>query len=93
MALRRKQTLAELDYVMSLTHNKINVKRGDGADGKSLYQHDKESGRGELCENNYVILELEKEDFLLGIDDVYQIELDANRNFIEIKYQTDVQKN
>ena len=93
LALRRKQTLSELDYVMSLVHNKINVKRPDGADGKSLYQHDKESGREELCENNYVVLELKREDFLLGIDDVYQIQFDANKNFIEFKYQTDVQKN
>ena len=92
LALHRKQTLAELDYIMSLTHNKINVKRPDGKDSKSLYQLDKDSGREELCKSNYIILDLPKEDFLTGVDDVYQIGLDANKNFIEMKYQTDIQK-
>lgn len=88
----KKQILAELDFTISLMHDKINIKRNNGLEIKSQYWLDKDSNRTELIENNYLFGIMTKEEFLSGIDDVHEFQIDNNKNFIEFKYQTDVQK-
>ena len=86
----KKQTLAELDFTISLVFDKIKIKQKNRDENKNQYQKDKESNRNELCENNYLFGALTKDTFLTGIDDVYQFYVDNYKNFIEIKYQTDI---
>jgi HEPN domain-containing protein len=93
ITMLKKQILAELDFTISLMHDKINVNKNNGSENKSQYEFDKDSKRIELIENNYLFGTLTKEDFLIGIDDVHEFFIDSNKNFIEIKYQTDVKGN
>ena len=90
ITLLKKQTLAELDFTISLVFDKIKIKQKNRDENKHQYQKDKESNRNELCENNYLFGALTKDTFLTGIDDVYQFYVDNYKNFIEIKYQTDI---
>lgn len=94
IVMLRKKIIAELDYTISLMHDKIKINRNstNGREHNSKYELDKESNRIELIENNYLFGDLEKKDFLVGTDDVHEFQIDTNKNFIEFKYQTEVQK-
>lgn len=88
--MRKKKTLAELDYIVYLIHDKIFI--GDEINKKSQYQIDKEANRIELIKNNYIFGNVSKEDFLQGTEDVHEFHIDGSKNFVEIKYQTIVRK-
>lgn len=92
IALQKKKILAELDYTISIIHDLIRIKNRNGEEAQSPYELDKALNRNELLENNYLFGTSTKEEFLIGIDDVHEFQIDNNKNFIEIIYQTDVRK-
>jgi HEPN domain-containing protein len=91
VVLLKKKTLAELDFIISLMHDKMLIKT-DNREPKSSYQHDADSNRTELLENNFLFGQVTKEEYLLGLEDVYELTVDSNKNFIEVLYQTNIDK-
>jgi hypothetical protein len=82
--------LANLDYTISLLHDKMKVQNEKGEHNKSKYQNDWESRREELIEDNYLFNNLTKEEYLKGFDLGYQINISNDKEFIEVHYQIEV---
>lgn len=91
IALLKKKVLAELDFTISLMQDKINIHRSD-KESKSIYQHDVDTKRTELLENNFLFGQQTKDDYLLGIENVYELFVDKNKSFVEIHYLTNIEK-
>ena len=87
VVLKRKEIIANLDFIISLMQNKISIEH---LGFQSIYEIDKDAKRKELLDNNYLLNSLSKTDFLKGIEDVSEFSIDQYNNFIEITYQTDV---
>lgn len=90
--LSKRNILANLDYTISLLHNKLKVQNQKGELNKTPYQNDWESKRKELITDNYLFNNLTIEEYLNGFDLGYQINITADKTFVEIHYQTKVQK-
>jgi HEPN domain-containing protein len=91
IALSKKNMLANLDYTISLLHDKMKVQNEKGEYDKSTYQNDWESRREELIDDNYLFNSLTKEEYLKGFDLGYQINITDDKEFIEMHYQIEVQ--
>ncbi|MFV8391908.1 HEPN domain-containing protein [Flavobacterium sp. LB2P6] len=89
--LSKRNILANLDYTISLLHDKMKVQNEKGEFNKSIYQNDLESKREELITDNYLFNNQTKEEFIKGFDFCYQINITDDKSFVEIYYQTEVQ--
>ncbi len=91
VALVRRNVLAELDFTVSLFANKIQLNLNpNSSSNDTKYFFDKKNKSSDLYLNNFILNELPKNEFLLGIDDVYEFINDENGNFIEVIYQSDI---
>lgn len=89
--LSKRNILANLDYTISLLYDKMKVQNENGEHNKSKYQIDLESKREELITDNYLYNNLTKEEYLKGFDLGYQINITADKSFVEIHYHTNGQ--
>lgn len=90
ICLLRKNILSNLDQTISLLHDKIKIQNEKGEFQKSLYQNDWESKRDELTKDNFIFNKVNKDEYLLGIDNVYQVQISDTKSFIEIHYTTQI---
>jgi HEPN domain-containing protein len=91
ISIGRRDLLTNLDYTVSLLANKLYI-GSNNQDGKNetQYQLDLREKNQDLYYNNYLLNDIPKEKFLLGIDDVYKFFIDENGNFSEVIYKSDI---
>ena len=86
VTLVKRRLLAELDFMITLLVNKIRINTNKPYDNK--YKMDLQAKNPDLFENNFILNEIPKDEFLKGIDEVYQFSIESNGTFIEIIYQS-----
>lgn len=83
ICLVRRNVLAELDSIISLLANKIKLKN------ETKYEVDKKANKPSLYENNFVLNNIDKNEFLIGLDDAFEFIVDEKIGFFEVSYQFD----
>ncbi|MCE4563461.1 HEPN domain-containing protein [Maribellus sp. CM-23] len=91
ICLIKRKLLAELDSTVSLLIDRIKFRDSSGKGyQEDKYHIDFKERNVALYENNYLLNKIPKENFLIGIDDVYEFFVDKDLGFLEVFYKTNV---
>lgn len=83
ICLVRRNVLAELDFIISILAKKIKLQK------ETKYEVDEKEKKPSLYENNFVLNNIDKKEFLIGLDDAFEFIVDEKIGFLEISYQFD----
>jgi hypothetical protein len=87
--LERWPILAELDLTVISLLNKISFGQGD-AKFTGMYEHMVEAKDARLWENNYLLANKKKEEFIARRDTVYCVRIDEGLGLIEAFYEVEL---
>lgn len=86
-AIYKNKFLAELDYTYALLESRSRILNRNQEIGETNYEIDKRDKLQALYLNNYLLLNISKDEFLKQIDFVYELRILFNHESIEILYQ------
>lgn len=82
--INKNKFLAELDFIYSLLESKTKIQFNTNR--KSAYQHSLEIKDTSVFENNYILNNFSKKDFLMKPEVVYEFRISNSFQILEIEY-------
>lgn len=85
--IMKNKFLAEFDYIFSILESKMAFHYEGQEVKKTAYDLDIEKKNPLLWENNYLLNDISKIDFLNGEEHVYEFRIQSNHQFMEVLYK------